>query len=107
MLGPGKDQRVLRLQLFHQKRQKLGLIAPVYEVYGLVDGIHRGGYRIYRDLDWILQQRVYQLGNLRGHGSREKERLLLLGQPLEYFFTSWIKPISSIRSASSRTKISR
>jgi hypothetical protein len=53
----------------------------------------------------VLQQRVGQLADLVAEGGREQQALLVAGTRASTFLTSWMKPMSSMRSASSSTRI--
>ena len=85
VLGAGEDQGVFRPLPLHEMGQERGLVPLVHQIDRLADHLHRGGDGVYRHLDGIFQQGIYQLADLRGHGGGEKQGLLLLGQPLEDF----------------------
>ena len=83
VFGASKDQRIFYAQLVHQQGEQLGLVAPVYKVHRLADGLHRRGHRVHRHPGGVVKQRVDQLSDFFGHGSGEKQGLLFLRQPLE------------------------
>ena len=83
VLGAGEHQGVFHIQLPEQMGEQLGLVVLVHKVHRLLDGLHRGGHRVHRHPDGVVEQGVHQLGDLRGHGGGEQHGLLLAGQPLE------------------------
>ena len=66
--------------------QQSGLVAPVYLVHGLGNGVHSGVHRVHRYPHGMMKQALHQLSNLLRHSGREKQGLLPAGQPFEDLF---------------------
>ena len=73
----------------------------------LIDALGGGRRRLDRDRRRIGEELVGQLADRLGHGGGEEQRLALLRQqPHDLASSAWMKPRSSIWSASSSTRIS-
>ena len=83
VLGAGEHQGVLHPQLPHQVGQQAGLVVLVHKIHALLNGLHRGGDGVHRHPGGVVEQRVHQVPDLRGHGGGEEQGLLLPGQPLQ------------------------
>jgi hypothetical protein len=75
-------------------------------VHLLRDGLGGGVAARHLDQRRVVQQAVGQGLDLVAEGGREQQALLLGRQQASTFLMSWMKPMSSMRSASSSTKIS-
>ena len=82
VLGAGEHQGIFHPKLPHQVGQKAGLVVLVHKIYALLNGLHRGGDGVHRHPGGVVEERVDQVADLRGHGRGEKQGLLLPGQPL-------------------------
>ena len=74
--------------------------------HALVDALDRGWRAASRRPGPGRAACCGELGDLRRHRRREEQGLALVRQLPTIFRTSWMKPMSSMRSASSSTKIS-
>ena len=80
VLGIGEDQdAVQRVVLQHLLEEEL-LVALVYLVEALFDGVHRGGLGSHLHPDGIFQDGAGQVRDLLGHGGGEEEGLPLFRQ---------------------------
>ena len=107
MLGAAEHQRPLRPVLLQEQGQQRRLFGLVDVGDALVDPLDGGRRRRHRDFGRVGQIGVGQLLDRLRHGRREEQGLALSWAPeLTIRFSAWMKPRSSIWSASSRTRIS-
>ena len=87
-----------------QVRQQVALVLLRHAVGPLIDAV--GGRIARRDLDGhrIVQQARREIADVVGVGGREQQVLPPLRQELDDARMAWMKPMSSMRSASSSTK---
>ena len=85
VLRARKYQRRVGIFCLQNMKQQILFIPLVHKIQILLDGLHRGGRR--GDLDFlrVFQDFRRQLGDVRGHRGREKQRLLLLRRPGDNF----------------------
>jgi hypothetical protein len=104
-LGAGEHQHLAPVVLLDDVRQQRLLLAAADRVDHLRDALHRGVAR--RDLDAlrVLEQPLAR-SRISSLKVAENSRLCFsLGTRARIFLTSWMKPMSSMRSASSSTRI--
>ena len=108
MLGAREDERVADLAALEQRREERRLQLGGDRVGGVRDGLGGRGAAAELDLDRIAQQLARQLLRSRGGMVALKNRVCFSGGRWRRMrFTSGRKPMSSMRSASSRTRTSR
>ena len=108
-LAVGEDDGVLDVVVFAQQApQRVALLLVIrWRIDRLLDdGGRRGGRRGGLDLDRIVEELVGEALDFRRHGGREEQRLTGDRQDLADTLDIGMKPMSSIRSASSTTSTS-
>ena len=105
VLGPGEDEGLVDAAALDEVAEQLALALAVDRVTSWLDELRGGVAR--RDLDGPGRGGGRrELADLVGEGRREQEVLARAGSRARILRMSRMKPMSSIRSASSRTRIS-
>jgi hypothetical protein len=105
VLGPGEDEHALEGRIVQQCRQEGALPVARHEYHALLDALDHSRRRSDNNFDRVRQVFLGQSGAIALGIVAENNRVCrCCGSSFTMRFKAWIKPRSSMRSASSRTR---
>src|SRR6185369_6516447 len=103
-LGTGEHEHSVHVGVAEELRQQSPLVLGAHEHDALIDAIDGDDRGRDVDANGVFEDVVSQLGNGGRHVAENSSVCRSPRQSETIFRTSWMKPMSSMRSASSRTR---